>query len=551
MKMKYFLGSLLSFIISITAVAQNNPGVDYLSLGEIEMAKEYFMKTIRQTPAESNYYLGEIALQAGKLAEAKANYEAGLAGNPESALCAIGLAKLSLKSDLKGTENTFKEIQKKNKKDVTVILAIAKAYLDNDMIDKVSEKLEEARKANKKDPNIYLFEGDMLAKKNKPGDAAQQYDQAINFDPNCVLAYMKGAKVYESINREQAASMLRKAIEIRPEYKMANKELAYLYYRDGFYPQAIEAYKELFKGGQYTIEDVRRYSAAEFFTQNYDESMRLLKEGLEKHPDDFVLNRLLMYNSNELKDFQTGLTAGNKFFSLSLAKEDTIRPLDYKTYANILSEVGEKAKAVEQYKNLISLDPTKKELYKEVATICGDEKLYGDAAEFYSKYIELAGEEVDAQDFFVLGRYYYFGSDVVANDTVSVSAAEAKAKSVELLKKADVAFTTVAERMPDKYQGNFWRARANSSLDPETTEGLAKPYYEATIALISAQDEQSDGDKKILVEAYRYLSFFYYLQYEKGKKAEDKASIKLYAEKILEIEPENKGANDLLNYVTQ
>ena len=116
MKMKYFLGSFLSLMISISALAQNSPGADYLSLGELKLAKEYFQKVLRQSPAEANYYLGEIAFQEGKTAEAKSYYEQAIAGNPESALGAIGLAKLQLKSDPKGAEDQLKEIQKKNKK---------------------------------------------------------------------------------------------------------------------------------------------------------------------------------------------------------------------------------------------------------------------------------------------------------------------------------------------------------------------------------------------------------------------------------------------------
>ncbi len=44
--MKYFLGSFLSFMITISAFAQNNIGADYLSLGELKLAKEYFTKNL-------------------------------------------------------------------------------------------------------------------------------------------------------------------------------------------------------------------------------------------------------------------------------------------------------------------------------------------------------------------------------------------------------------------------------------------------------------------------------------------------------------------------
>ena len=547
MKMKYFLGSFLSLMISISALAQNSPGADYLSLGELKLAKEYFQKVLRQSPSEANYYLGEIAFQEGKTADAKSLYEQAVAGNPESALGAIGLAKLQLKSDPKGAEDQLKEILKKNKKDVNVILAIAKAYLDNGMKEKAMEKLQDARKADKKSPYIYIFEGDMLAKENKPGDAAMQYDQAINFDANCVLAYMKGARVYEFINRKTATDMLKKVIEINPNYSIAYKALADVSYRDGFYPDAIAAYKEYFKGGDYTIEDITRYAAAEYFTQQYNEAKTLINEGLSKEPNNFVLNRLSLYTSSDLKDYPAAVSAGDKFFSLPKAN-DTIKYLkqDYLSYANSLSESGDKTKAIEQYKKLIELDPSNIDIYKEVATICANEKMYPQAAEFYKKYTDLGGEKIDAQDYYQLGLYYTNAGRAAKVDTVDVSAEQAKAKSVEFYKLADGAFATVSERMPDSYLGFYQRARTNFELDPDSELGLARPHYEKAIEVILAKGDTENN--RILIEAYSYLSYYYYLQFDKTKKAEDKAHVKSYAEKVLELDPENANGKALFEF---
>lgn len=52
---------------------------------------------------------------------------------------------------------------------------------------------------------------------------------------------------------------------------------------------------------------------------------------------------------------------------------------------------------------------------------------------------------------------------------------------------ADSTFHAIAEAAPDSYLGNFWRARANSALDPETTQGLAKPFYEEVAALLESK----------------------------------------------------------------
>lgn len=61
--------------------------------------------------------------------------------------------------------------------------------------------------------------------------------------------------------------------------------------------------------------------------------------------------------------------------------------------------------------------------------------------------------------------------------------------------------------IPDSYMGNFWRARTNSVIDHLSTAGLAKPYYEKAIELIDPEK-----NPKQLLEAYRYMAYYYYLQ---------------------------------------
>ncbi|NDV95509.1 hypothetical protein D0T84_11395 [Dysgonomonas sp. 521] len=548
MKMKYLVGALLSFMISLSAFAQNSPGADYLSLGETKLAKEYFTKNTSQNPEESHYYLGEIAFKEGNMAEAKSQYEQSAAANAELGLGAVGLAKLQLKSNQKAGEDQLKEVQKKNKKNSKVLLAIANAYFDNGLKDKATSMIAEAKKADNKSPYPYILEGDMLAKENNPGGAAGQYDQAIYKDANCVLAYMKGAKVYEYINRNTAADLLKKAIAIKPEYKIANKDLADLYYRDGFYPDAIAAYKEFFAGGDYTIDDITRYAASEYFTKGYSEAKRVISEGLKREPNNFVLNRLLMYTENDTKNYNDGLVAGNKFFSVPLPSDTTQYLVsDYMAYANILSETGDKQKSIEQYKKAIELDPSKVSLIRDIATTCAKDKMYAEAASYYKEYIKMLGDEkTDATDYYTLGSYYLSAGANVESNT-ALTPEEVKSQSQALYKEADAAFAVVAERKPDSYLGFYQRARTNYQMDPDSELGLAKPFYEETVKVLLADPEPNN---KILIEAYSYLSYYYYLQYDKGKKADDKLNVKNYAEKILELDPENGNGQQLFDWAS-
>lgn len=542
MKKKYLLGAFLGLLLSSPIFAQSNIGADYLQTGELKVAKEIFKKQINESPAEAYYYLGEIAYQEGNTAEAKANYEKGLASSSDFVLNNVGLGKLLLKTNQKEAENQFSTALKKDKKDIAVLVAVARAYYNNDMPEKGEEKLADARKVDKKAPAIYILEGDLKAKTNV-GEAAGSYAQAYTFDPTSAVAYIKTAQVYENVNPTLAVEMLEKAIEINPSYTLAYKYLGSIYSQRGQYPAAIEAYKKYFAQGSYDVNDLTRYAAALYFTKQYEDAKKLINEGMSKEPNNFVLNRLLMYSYLQSQDYTNGLAAAEKFFSLDKGTSEYIVQ-DFMTYGELLSKNKQLDKALKQYDAAIKLDPSKSSVYKEIAVACADAGQYADAAKYYQEYVDKADNAtLEATDFFNLGRYsYLFASNNQKNADPAIAA-----QSQELLPKADKAFATVSERVPDSYLGYFWRARTNALLDPQTTGGLAKPYYEKVAQIITAKADGSN--KNELLEAYQYLSYYYYLQFDKSKSASDKEQVKLYSEKMLELDPANTVAPQLLGAI--
>lgn len=543
MKKKYLLGAFLGLLLSTPIFAQSNLGADYLNTGELKVAKEIFEKQVSQSPAEAYYYLGEVAYKEGNTAEAKSNYEKGLTASADFVLNNVGLGKLLLKTNPKEAEDQFSIALKKDKKDVRVLVAIAEAYYANNMAQKGEAKLADARKADKKSPLIYLLEGDLKAKTNV-GEAAGSYAQAYNFDPTCAVAYIKSAQVYEAVNPTLAIEMLQKAVEINPNYTLAYKMLGSIYSHNGQYADAIEAYKKYFAQGAYDVSDLTRYAAALYFTKQYDEAKKLINEGISKEPNNFVLNRLLMYSYLQSKDYTDGLAVGDKFFSLDKGDSEYIVQ-DFMTYGELLSKNNQLDKALLQYEAAVKLDPSKSTVYKEIAMACVEGNQYADAAKYLQQYVDKADPAiVEATDYFNIGRYSYMAGTAAQKDTVDV---DAPVKAKALLQQSDKAFATVSERIPDSYLGYFWRARANAALDPETTEGLAKPYYEKVIEIALSKDDGSNNNE--LIEAYRYLSYYYYLAFDKSKSASDKDAVKSYSEKILALDPENGVAKQLLEAV--
>ncbi|MCQ2205083.1 MAG: hypothetical protein MJZ15_11660, partial [Bacteroidales bacterium] len=76
-------------------------------------------------------------------------------------------------------------------------------------------------------------------------------------------------------------------------------------------------------------------------------------------------------------------------------------------------------------------------------------------------------------------------------------------------------------------------------LDPQDKAGLAKPHYDKLIEIINGLETKEAADLSQLKTAYQY-NMVYFIQIQ-----EDIPSAKEFANKILEMEPENAMAKQV------
>ncbi len=539
---------LICLFASVYLTAANY-GVDHFAMGEYTLAKKWFEQQLTQNPVESNYYLGEIAFKEGNADAARSFFDKGLATDPTSALNMVGKGKTLLKSSQKEAEALFSAALKKNKKDVTVHLAIVSAYKDNGMAEQAAARLNAARKAGKNSPLLFIYDGDELMQgtsETKVQDAAAKYSQAMYFDTENAVAQMKYAQVYLLTDSyDIPIETEKKVLEAHPDYTIAIRDLAAAYTNKGVYKSAIENYKKYFELGYYTINDIRRFAQSYYFSEEYEEAIKLISEGLKQEPDHFVLNRLRMWSASKLKD-SLGLDYAKKFFSLRSGQGEEANFIykDYLAYAVILADTGRFDEALAQYEKILSnqeeqLD--KGEVYEEQAGCYTKMKEYAKAGETYDNYIMTYGKEgTKPSIFFEQGRSFYYAASAVRKDSTEAG----KALLVEYVTKADSAFAQTTRLSPDSYVGYMWRGNTNVMLDPESTKGLAKPHYEAAIATIMKKVEAGEvlttGYKNQLSRAYLYLAVYYYY-------ANDKANSVLYCSKVQEINPTEKVTKAILD----
>lgn len=570
--MKKIFVLLMLCIATTPMFAQTNIGIDYYLLGEYQKARSYFESQLSANPAQSYFYLGEIAFAEGDMARAAEFYDKCAAADPTNALCAIGQAKLKLKSDPKAAEAAFDAVLRNDKKNIDLIVAIGRAYLANGMTDKAMARVAAAKKIDNKAPQIYILEGDIIAAGGDAaniGEAAGKYEMAVYFDPDYRLGSMKIAQIYESGNAVVVIQNLKGVIAKYPDYMPAYEILSKVYTNTGYYPQAIELFKI---NPPTTPEDIERYARALYFSDNMEkEAQAVVTKGLREDPNNFVMSRYQLYLYSKAGNYNDGLPFAEKFFSLG--DKSRYIYMDYTAYASLLKDAKRYNEAMAQFDHAINIEPDILERYKEAVEMASEINNYGKAADYYRVYIDkkilAAGEGYpdELYDISTLGNTYYnagttiaknpelaaqlmknsdlikellasdsgLNAELLANDLTYFTAAYSR----YFLNKARPVFSTIIERSPDSYTGYRFKARTEYALNPDVKTSAAKDYYEKMVAIITAKEDISKPMITAMLEGYNYLVIYYYLTDNKSKAIE-------YANKVLELDPENVNAKAIL-----
>jgi tetratricopeptide (TPR) repeat protein len=358
----------------------------------------------------------------------------------------------------------------------------------------------------KKDPLAFVRAGDLALQRHDAGTACQYYEQAIYFDPDCAEAYLKFAGVYKTTAPAQAIAKLLELKQRQPDNVAADKALADVYYTDNRFADAVKAYDSVMGSGQATDDDRLHYAFALFMNHQFEQSLNIARQGLAKNPRHAALNRLAMYNYTDMKRYEEAEQAADAFFNHSDSA---------------------------QYSALDTLYRTA--VWQGLSALYQSQGNYPRAIAAYLTYYNMLKPRAQNVDRLVQLGCLYYGE---GTDTTAVDATPGQSRIA--LVRADSLFAIAAARDTTDYRPTFWRARANSTLDPETTQGLAKPYYEAVAAQLQRDGDAISGRRKsALIECYSYLGY-YYLVTNKVPEA------KTYWQKMLALDPENAVAKRAL-----
>ena len=556
--MKRSLFSLLGLIFFVAAgfAQQNsNQGQNYLDDLQYHQARSFFVNRLKASPNDLKTMcsLGDTYLYLQNPDSAKLLYQQASTVDPKSPFPLIGLGKVAMfKGDKVGELDFFEKARRADKKNPEVFYAISHGCFDLEKKDTAtgSKFLALGMDLNSKYAPYHIVAGDYESLRHKFGAASNAYERAIFFDPNYALAYRKLGVIHTlaRANRD-ALNALAKSIELNTDQILVYKNLGDFYYGIGRYAEAEKNY-EIFMGrGELTNDDRERYAIILFFNKKYAEAEKLLDQVMKQNSDESVLLRVRGYIAYETGEYAKGIEYLSKFFKIHDPEKNITS--DYVYYGRLLQKVGKDTLAIDNYNKALEMDSTKTEVYEDLAKLYAGNRMHNEAANVYKKMIENGADKVNT--YFTIGKEYYFEaekyrikydsmmSQQVRNRIPFTDSLTVNNTKRMFFQKADSAFTLVTV-LNDKYAGGFiWRGRMNSLLDPDANGTLAKEAYEKALAIFEAGDPTKN--RKTVIECYKYLGSYYFLESERILKTDKKQSEVLkqtsieYWRKILLIDP--------------
>lgn len=538
MKRRSLLGAL-TLLTGVTFAQTAEDGIRALDFDRYEYARNVFTNLTQTEPTKgANYfYLGQSYLNLFKPDSALWAYNKGVQAEPNNFMNYVGLGELMLE-DNKNNEAegyfdkalSFSKGRDGRSKDVNALRLVSQAMIspeENRMIDAAHEHITRALELDKNNYEAIITAGDVSLLKNpgQAGGAADLYERAISLNPKNPKAYTRISYIWLSVkNAEATNDALQRALAVDANYAPALKNLSEYYYQTRQFAKAKETYVRYLENSETSLGNKKRFARILFRNKEYEEALNEINSIMQADQSDIFLYRLMGYSCYEVAEakkdttkYKPGLDAMETF--LAKVNEKKVIISDYEYIARLNAKIsGNEAAVINAFNKAISMEGSKIETIVEAAQVTSKLKKYQESSDFYSLYF----------------------SKITKNDLPNLVRFGIVCMNSKQLVKADSIFNRVIEIKPDYSESYFYKGNINSTFSEPDKAQLAKESYEKFILLVEATP---DKFKSKLITAYAYLRYFYIQK-------EDKANIKLYNDKILVLDAENKEALDIKKALT-
>jgi Tfp pilus assembly protein PilF len=506
------------------AIAQNVPAAQKAI--ELERYNQARALLRNDTSPDGYYQLGRL-YELRDMPDSAAFFFNRAAGSSPLGQVAAGRALLA-KGQQTAAEAQFDAAVKATKsKDSRILTLIAQAYGESDVknITKAISYTDAAQAAIKKDdPELLVARGDIfLHSDTGGGQAMTSYDRATTANSSYARAfYRKGVLSVRARNFNAARENLEKVIQIEPNYAPAYRELADMYFYAGKYDLALTNIKKFSELAEPSTRTDAQYASFLYLSKKYPEALTAINKTLAAEPNNLTLNRLKAYTLYETGDYAAASTAMDAY--MKLVPADKILSEDQVYQGKILVKAGKGDEGIALIQKAVDTasDPAK---------ACD---LRNDLAQAY-----LAKKDYKRAIATIKGKFATAACNADLTDQVRLAGALSANKQYQ---QADSVYNIVQVAKPTYSPVYLMRAETNFYMDPDSKQGLAKPYFEKYIELSKAEGADPAKFRNGVITANNYLGYY---TLQKG----DKAGAATYYQQVLALDPNNKDATNAMKII--
>jgi tetratricopeptide (TPR) repeat protein len=433
-----------------------------------DLAAADYRALIAREPSKGEYYFyfGENYYKNDDLDSAQIFYAKGAEINATNPLNYVGLGKVLLAQgkEKEARSQFFKATTLGANKNAEALRKIAEAWLITPIKnpDEALSLANAAIKIDPKNPENYILLGDAQLEKN-PTDGSgpvKSYQMATSLNPRNPKGILREGKLYQrGRNYPLALDYYKKAIALDPNFAPAYREIAELYSLAAQPAKSIENWKKYL---ELNNSDYARYRfmSALFQNRQYAEAISEYENLKKANFSNLYLERLAAYSYAELGNktdsnaYDKGLTAINNFFKMAGPNFKYIAN-DYKYKSLLLLRNGKDSLAnIELEKGIVLDSSIAGDIYSEMARTASKNRKYDESIIYFEKKRDGNNRNLTNNDYFDLGKAYYFNGqnllkaindekDALAKKKKHVNTPELKEKEAVVMtqfSKADSAF---------------------------------------------------------------------------------------------------------------
>lgn len=502
--------------------------VDFRALIAKELAKgDYY------------FYFGENYFQNGVtdknealIDSANIFFAKGAEVNATNPLNYVGLGKVLLYKNNVADAKTqfFKAASVAQNKNAEVMRQTAKAWLstDNKNADEAINQANLAIKLEPKNAEGYIILGDAQLEKTPAdgGPAIKSYKMATSLNLKSPKGILREGKLYQrGRNYQLALDKYKEAIVLDPNYAPAYREIAELYYMVQQNSKSIENWKKYLELNN-SNEARYRFFTALFRNKQYIDAIKEYESLKKTSFKSVYLDRIAAYsyyemgNKSDTTAYLKGSNAIGDFFNNAGSNFKYIGT-DYKYKGLLLLRLGKDSLARIEMEKAVALDPTlAPDINSELAKSAMKAKKYDKVINFLEKKMDGDTKNLNNNDFFDLGKAYYFLGQNKLKESNTIKDVKLKQAKIDegnpIFIKADTAFANLTRLSPTWPIGYTWRGRTNSLLDPKNEKDIAKEQYQKVISTIIKPEEKVTY-KNNIIEALEFLGYYHVTKKDKAK----------------------------------